>query len=349
MIDRILSNEEIIQLKYYLERYNNIVLTCHLSPDGDAVGSTLGMKHLLEIMGKTVHIIAPDMVPRSLLFLPGAKDIIAYSKYAELGNRLVGNAQLIICLDFNTPKRLDNLAPAITESKAKKILIDHHIGAENFCDLSISYDKMSSTCELVFRAILGMNMYQQVNRKCAECLYAGMMTDTGNFTYNSNDPDIYNIIAMLMKKGINKDRIYTLAINTSSVDRLRLIGYSLDSKMEVFEDCGAALIILTKEELARYNYKKGDTESLVNMPLQIPEVYWSVFMREDDEYVKISIRSQGDFAVNTICEKHFNGGGHKNAAGGEFYGTVEEARAEFDKIIEEMKSEADADGVENDK
>ena len=122
MIDRILSNEEIIQLKYYLERYNNIVLTCHLSPDGDAVGSTLGMKHLLETMGKTVHIIAPDMVPRSLLFLPGAKDIIAYSKYAELGNRLVGNAQLIICLDFNTPKRLDNLAPAITESKAKKYL-----------------------------------------------------------------------------------------------------------------------------------------------------------------------------------------------------------------------------------
>ena len=338
MIDRVLSDKEVIRLKNGLEQHNNFILTCHLSPDGDAVGATLGMKHLLEAMGKTVHIIAPDMVPRSLLFLPGAKDIIAYSKYTELANRLVGNAQMIICLDFNTPKRLDNLAQVITESKAKKILIDHHIGDERFCDLTISYDKMSSTCELVFRAILGMNMYQLVNRKCAECLYAGMMTDTGNFTYNSNDPDIYNIIAMLMKKGINKDRIYTLAINTSSADRLRLIGYSLDRKMEVFADCGAALIILTKEELQQYNYKKGDTESLVNMPLQIPEVYWSVFMREDDEYVKISVRSQGDFAVNTICEKHFNGGGHKNAAGGEFYGTVEEARAEFEKIMEELKS-----------
>ena len=338
MIDRVLSDKEVIRLKNGLEQHNNFILTCHLSPDGDAVGATLGMKHLLEAMGKTVHIIAPDMVPRSLLFLPGAKDIIAYSKYTELANRLVGNAQMIICLDFNTAKRLDNLAQVITESKAKKILIDHHIGDERFCDLTISYDKMSSTCELVFRAILGMNMYQLVNRKCAECLYAGMMTDTGNFTYNSNDPDIYNIIAMLMKKGINKDRIYTLAINTSSADRLRLIGYSLDRKMEVFADCGAALIILTKEELQQYNYKKGDTESLVNMPLQIPEVYWSVFMREDDEYVKISVRSQGDFAVNTICEKHFNGGGHKNAAGGEFYGTVEEARAEFEKIMEEVKS-----------
>lgn len=338
MIDRVLSDKEVIRLKNGLEQHNNFILTCHLSPDGDAVGATLGMKHLLEAMGKTVHIIAPDMVPRSLLFLPGAKDIIAYSKYTELANRLVGNAQMIICLDFNTPKRLDNLAQVITESKAKKILIDHHIGDERFCDLTISYDKMSSTCELVFRAILGMNMYQLVNRKCAECLYAGMMTDTGNFTYNSNDPDIYNIIAMLMKKGINKDRIYTLAINTSSADRLRLIGYSLDRKMEVFADCGAAFIILTKEELQQYNYKKGDTESLVNMPLQIPEVYWSVFMREDDEYVKISVRSQGDFAVNTICEKHFNGGGHKNAAGGEFYGTVEEARAEFEKIMEEVKS-----------
>lgn len=339
MIDRILSDKEVIRLRNSLEQHNNFILTCHLSPDGDAVGATLGMKHLLEAMGKTVHIIAPDMVPRSLLFLPGAKDIIAYSKYTELANRLVGNAQMIICLDFNTPKRLDNLASVITESKAKKILIDHHIGSEEFCDLTISYDHMSSTCELVFRAILGMNMYQLVNRKCAECLYAGMMTDTGNFTYNSNDPDIYNIIAMLMKKGINKDRIYQLAINTSSADRLRLIGYSLDKKMEVFADCGAALIILTKEELQQYNYKKGDTESLVNMPLQIPEVYWSVFMREDDEYVKISIRSQGDFAVNTICEQHFNGGGHKNAAGGEFYGSVEDARAEFDKILDEVKAQ----------
>lgn len=338
MINRILTDEEVIQLKYHLERYTNIVLTCHLSPDGDAVGSTLGMKHLLETMGKTVHVITPDMVPKSLLFLPGAKDIIAYSKYTDLSNRLVNNSQLIICLDFNTPKRLDNLAPAITEAKAKKILIDHHIGDERFCDLTISYDKMSSTCELVFRAILGMGMYQQVNRKCAECLYAGMMTDTGNFTYNSNDPDIYNIVAMLLKKGINKDRIYSLAINTSSTDRLRLIGYSLSQKMEVYPDCGAALIILTKDELLQYNYKKGDTESLVNMPLQIPEVYWSVFMREDAEYVKISIRSKGEFAVNTICEKHFNGGGHKNAAGGEFYGTVEEAKAEFKKIIEEVKS-----------
>ena len=294
MIDRVLSDKEVIRLKNGLEQHNNFILTCHLSPDGDAVGATLGMKHLLEAMGKTVHIIAPDMVPRSLLFLPGAKDIIAYSKYTELANRLVGNAQMIICLDFNTPKRLDNLAQVITESKAKKILIDHHIGDERFCDLTISYDKMSSTCELVFRAILGMNMYQLVNRKCAECLYAGMMTDTGNFTYNSNDPDIYNIIAMLMKKGINKDRIYTLAINTSSADRLRLIGYSLDRKMEVFADCGAALIILTKEELQQYNYKKGDTESLVNMPLQIPEVYWSVFMREDDEYVKSYIKTYGN-------------------------------------------------------
>ena len=187
MIDRVLSDKEVIRLKNGLEQHNNFILTCHLSPDGDAVGATLGMKHLLEAMGKTVHIIAPDMVPRSLLFLPGAKDIIAYSKYTELANRLVGNAQMIICLDFNTPKRLDNLAQVITESKAKKILIDHHIGDERFCDLTISYDKMSSTCELVFRAILGMNMYQLVNRKCAECLYAGMMTDTGNFTYNSND------------------------------------------------------------------------------------------------------------------------------------------------------------------
>ena len=339
MINRILTDEQIIRLKYLIERHNNIILTCHLSPDGDAVGSTLGMKHMLETMNKTVHVIVPDMIPRTLLFLPGAKDIIAYSKLPDVADRLIDNAQLIICLDFNTPKRLDNLAPSIVNSKAKKILIDHHIGEEEFCDLTISYPKMSSTCELVFRAFMGMNWLQSINKKCAECLYAGMMTDTGNFSYNSNDADLYSIISILVKKGINKDRIYTLAINTSSVDRLRLIGYSLDQKMEVYPECGAASIILTREELERYNYKKGDTESLVNMPLQIPEVYWSVFMREDAEYVKISIRSQGEFAVNTICEQYFNGGGHKNAAGGEFYGTVDEAKAVFLSIVEKIKGD----------
>ena len=204
---------------------------------------------------------------------------------------------------------------------------------------------MSSTCELVFRALMGIGLMRKIGKKAAECLYTGMMTDTGNFSYNSNNPDLYLIVAELVARGINKDRIYNLAINTSSADRLRLLGYALSQKMQVFPEKHAALITLGKEELERFNYKKGDTESLVNMPLQIPDVQWSIFMREDDNFVKISARSQGEFAVNSICEKYFNGGGHKNAAGGEFYGTLDEAVATFNALLDS----GDNDDKDNDK
>ena len=337
-IGQVLSNEELLQLRDYVARYNNIVITCHLSPDGDAIGSSLGLMHALEAVGKTVHVVVPDMIPRSLMFLPGAKDVIVFTKQEDVVKNIVERANLIICLDFNALSRIDKLAPTISGAKAKKIMIDHHLDPEKFCDLTISYSEMSSTCELVFRALMGIGFLKQINRKSAECIYAGMITDTGNFSYNSNRPDLYCIVAELLARGINKDRIYNLAMNTSSADRLRLIGYALLEKLEVYPESRAALITLNKEELERFNYKKGDTESLVNMPLQIPDVQWSIFMREDPEYVKVSSRSQGDFAVNTICEQYFNGGGHKNAAGGEYMGTLDEAIATFHKIVETVKS-----------
>ncbi len=337
-IGQVLSNEELLQLRDYITRYNNIVITCHLSPDGDAVGSSLGLMHALETVGKTVHVVVPDMIPRSLMFLPGAKDVIVFTKQEDVVKNIVDRANLIICLDFNALSRIDKLAPTISGAKAKKIMIDHHLEPEKFCDLTISYSEMSSTCELVFRALMGIGFLKQINRKSAECIYTGMITDTGNFSYNSSRPDLYCIVAELLARGINKDRIYNLAMNTSSADRLRLIGYALSEKLEVYPEARAALITLNKMELERFNYKKGDTESLVNMPLQIPDVQWSIFMREDPEYVKVSSRSQGDFSVNTICEQYFNGGGHKNAAGGEFMGTLDEAVATFHKIVETVKN-----------
>lgn len=344
-INQPISNEELLQLKDFITRYNNIVITCHLSPDGDAIGSSLGLMYALESIGKTVHVVAPDMIPRTLMFLPGAKDVYVYTKHEDTVNNLLERANLIFCLDYNSLKRIDNLGQAVRKSKARKVMIDHHLDPEDFCDLTISYSAMSSTCELVFRALMGIGLMRKIGKKAAECLYTGMMTDTGNFSYNSNNPDLYLIVAELVARGINKDRIYNLAINTSSADRLRLLGYALSQKMQVFPEKHAALITLGKEELERFNYKKGDTESLVNMPLQIPDVQWSIFMREDDNFVKISARSQGEFAVNSICEKYFNGGGHKNAAGGEFYGTLDEAVATFNALLDS----GDNDDKDNDK
>lgn len=336
MLSRILKEGPIVELKKFLHDYDRIIITCHVSPDGDAIGSSLGLYHLLVSLGKDVHIITPDMPPRSLAFLPDVKEIVVYSKYTDFGNMLFRKAQLIFCLDYNALSRIDKMGTALQSSKAKRVLIDHHLDPESFCDITISYPTMSSTCELLFRVICRLGLFNEINKSCAECIYTGMMTDTGNFSYNSNRADIYIIISELIKKGIDKDRIYTLAMNTSSEDRLRLLGYAIDKKMKIYPNADAALITLSIDELNQYNYKKGDTESLVNTPLGIPTVKWVVFMREEDGYVKVSARSKGDFAVNSICQDYFGGGGHKNAAGGEFYGTLSDAVAIFDKIAMEI-------------
>lgn len=338
MISRILKESQIEQLRKYLEHYNNIIITCHVSPDGDAIGSSLGFYHLLASLGKNVNIITPDSYPKSLKFLPGIKEVVIYNRYTDFADRLIDESELIFCLDFNALKRIGDLAPKIGDSKAKKVLIDHHLYPEEFCDLVFSYPSMSSTSELVFRIICRLGLFNEIDKMCAECIYTGMMTDTGNFSYNSNRADLYVIIAELIKKGIDKDRIYTLAMNTSTENRLRLLGYAIYEKMKVYEESRSALIVLTREDLDRFDYEPGDTESLVNVPLGIPYVDWVIFMREDSGYIKISARSKGDFAVNVICEKYFNGGGHKNASGGEFYGTMKEAIAQYQRILSDLKN-----------
>ena len=329
----IINDQNIPELRRLIDGAQNIIVVCHHNPDGDALGSSLALARYLESSGKEATVIIPDAYPDFLMWLPGTHNIIRFDKHPDKAAMMLKICDLIFCLDFNALKRIDTLAPLVAHAKGKKVMIDHHLDPEQFCDLTISYSRMSSTCELVFRALMGIGMMKQINRKVADCLYTGMITDTGNFSYNSNTPDLYLIVAELVARGINKDRIYNLAMNTSSADRLRLLGYALSEKMQVFPESHAALITLTKEELDRFNYKKGDTESLVNMPLQIPEVQWSIFLRDDETYIKVSARSQGEFAVNTICEQHFNGGGHKNAAGGEFIGLMSDAVAVFMSLL----------------
>ena len=338
MIKRVINEEQTKKLKQLIADAKNIVITCHMSPDGDAVGSSLGLMHVLRTMGKYTSVVTPDMVPVSLNFLPGVKSIVVYTRQELLAKQLVKEADLIICLDFNALYRIDRFAPVIGQAKATKVMIDHHLDPENFTDLCISYPHMSSTCELLYNAIGLTGMKRFLNYNSATCIYTGMMTDTGNFTYNSNNSDLYIIIAELLKYGIDKDYIYNTAMNTFSADRLRLMGYAMSEKMEVFPEVGGAIIELTREELYRFNYQKGDTESLVNKPLSIPGIYWSIFLREDADYIKVSARSTGDFAVNGYCEQYFSGGGHKNAAGGEFIGTIEDARKQVLQIVEDLKS-----------
>ncbi len=333
MITPIIDDSKIVALNKLLIEKDNIVITCHVSPDGDAIGSSLGLYHFLRSIGKRVSVVIPDMIPRNLHFLPGVRHTTIYTQSPDKAIATIQQAELIFCLDFNVLSRIDKLATVVAESKAYKVLIDHHLGPEEFCDTIISHPEMSSTCELIFRVLWQMGRYRRMSKASAECIYTGMMTDTGNFTYSSNNPEIYNIIALLVKKGIDKDNIYTLACNTQTANKLMLNSYAICHKMKLFPEYKAALIYLTQEEMSSYHFQKGDCDGLVNVPLSVKGIIFSAFIREDRNYIKISLRSQGDFAVNTIAETHFGGGGHRNAAGGEFYGTLDEAIAKFNEIL----------------
>ena len=322
-------------LQSFLDEGSKIVLTCHVRPDGDAIGSTLGLCHLLRKLGKEANVVVPDKPPVNLSFLPGFKEIGIYTQHHDYCERLISEADLIICCDFNLPSRQDSLAPAIQNAHCRKIMIDHHMNPSNFADLVISFPEMSSTCELVFRLIAAMGYYGDVDKECATCLLTGMITDTRNFTVNCKNIDIYEIVIRLIEKGADKEKITKETLNTRSFASLKLEAYTIDQKLEVFPEHRCGLITLNKDELEKFHYERGDTEGLVNRPLEIRGLVYSIFMREDPDCVKVSARSNNGFPVSEICKDLYGGGGHLQAAGGEFYGSLKDCRK---ILIENLKN-----------
>ena len=338
MLSKVIKQASIDHFHKWLERGEKFVIVSHVSPDGDAIGSSLGLWHFLCSQGKTANVIVPNAFPDFLKWMPGSKDILLYDRYREFANKLIAEADVICCLDFNAIHRIDAVGPAVLASPARKILIDHHLYPEDFCQIIISHPEISSTSELVFRLICRLGYFGEITKEGAECIYTGMMTDTGGFTYNSNDREIYFIISELLTKGIDKDAIYRKVYNTYSESRLRLMGYVL-TQMKVYDGYNAAMISLTKNEQGRFSYIRGDSEGFVNIPLSIKNVVLSCFLREDTEkpMIKISLRSVGTFPCNKLAAEFFNGGGHLNASGGEFYGTMEEARKVWEQALEKYK------------
>lgn len=327
MVSKVILQSNIDKVAKIFDLAENIVIVTHVSPDGDALGSSLGLLHFLETQEKNVHIIVPNAFPDFLKWMPGAKDIIRYDRYSDFADELIQKADAICCLDFNALSRIDAVGPAVAAAKCRKVMIDHHLGPEDFCDVIISHPNISSTSELVFRVICRLGDFEDITHEGAECIYTGMMTDTGGFTYNSNNREIYFIISELLSKGIDKDEIYRKVFYTYSEDRLRLMGYVLYEKMQVFHQFRTALICLTKDDQKKFRFSKGDSEGFVNLPLQIKNICFSIFLREDTEknMVKVSLRSVGAFPCNKVASEFFNGGGHLNASGGEFYGPMDEA------------------------
>ena len=335
MLSKVISQANIDHVEKWFVRADKVVILSHVSPDGDAIGSSLGLYHFLTSQDKTVHVIVPNAFPDFLKWMPGAKDIIQYNRYKDFADKLINEADVLCVLDLNVLSRLDEMKDVVEKSPARKMLVDHHLYPGDFARITISPPDISSTSELVFRLICQLGNFSDITKEGAECIYTGMMTDTGAFTYNSNNRETYFIIGELLSKGIDKDEIYRKVYNNCSEGRLRLKGYVLHEKMQLFPQFRSALITLSREEQQKFHYMKGDTEGLVNIPLTVKDICFSVFLREDTEkdMIKISLRSEGTFPCNKVASEFFNGGGHLNASGGEFYGPMEDAVALFKQAL----------------
>ena len=324
----ILSEDQLAQLSHLISDANTILITCHKSPDGDAIGSCLGWAEYLRSLGKEATVIVPDQYPDFLLWMPNTEKIVRYDKHKEKCDMLFKIADLVFCLDYNTPSRVEDMELALVSSPAPRILIDHHLNPDVPAVLTISRPEASSTSELVFRIVWQLGGFEKMTKQFAAPIYCGMMTDTGGFTFNSSNPEIFFIISELLTTHIDKDRIYRNVYHNYSEDRIRLMGYVMYEKLVYLPEYHASFYTLTKEEQQRFHFVKGDAEGLVNIPQQIKGLKLSISLREDTEkknLIWISLRSVDDFPCNKMAEEFFNGGGHLNASGGRINGTMEEA------------------------
>ncbi len=332
----ILTSDQVAQLSHLISDAGNIIITCHKSPDGDAIGASLGWADYLRSLGKEPTVIIPDQYPDFLSWMPNTEKIVRYDKHREKCDMLFKIADLVFCLDYNTPSRVDEMEQALVSSPAPKVLIDHHLGPDVPAVLSISHPELSSTCELIFRIVWQLDGFKQLTKQFAIPIYCGMMTDTGGFLYNSTRCEIYFIIGELLTKRIDKDKIYRNVYHNYSEDRIRLMGYVMYEKLVYLPEYHAAYYTLTREEQKRFHFIKGDAEGLVNIPQQIKGLKLSISLREDTDksnLVWVSLRSVDDFPCNKMAEEFFNGGGHLNASGGRINGTMEEAVATVNRAI----------------
>lgn len=340
MLENIIDEKNIERVEALLEESKKCVILTHSRPDGDAMGSSLALAGFLKSRGKDVSVVVPNEYPPFLAWLPSIDDVIMYEKSPEVADDILKAADLFFCLDFNALSRIDAAGKVIETLPIKRVLVDHHLAPEPTFDVSISHPQACSTSELVFRLLWQMGAVDEVTKAMAECIYTGIMTDTGNFAYASGNKDIYFIVAELISKGIDKDLIYRRVFYNYSFGRMRLIGYMMYKKLRYFPKNNAALLTLTYEESQTFNCNKGDTEGLVNMPLQIKGVRFTCFFREEiPGKINVSLRSVDDFPCNRVAERFFNGGGHKNASGGEVRGSMGQAVKIFKQVLEEFSKE----------
>lgn len=336
-----LSPESIERLRSLVEGApRRIVVLSHTNPDGDAVGSSIAWAEALRQRGHTVTCIVPNKYPYYLDWMKGIRDIVIFKSDAERALQAVEQAEAIFCLDFHTLSRLDALGDVIAANeKAPRVLIDHHLDAPDEFDIKFSHPEASSTSYLVYKLIEALWGAESVTAAQAEVIYVGMMTDTGNFSFSALTPDLYRALAVLSATGIDIPTIYNNVYNSFTEGRARLFGYVINRKMKMLRRGTVAYMSLTEAEMRRFWFQQGDSEGFVNYPLTIKKMRMSAIFIEHTDFIRVSLRSRGKIDVNLFAARYFNGGGHKNAAGGKSFVSMEETIAHFEAAVEEYAAE----------
>lgn len=331
-----LEENQALKAKVLIEQAKSIVITSHKNPDGDAVGSALGLYHVLRTINNNIQVILPDSAPRFLQWMPDYEKILFFDSQNESAKTVLIGADLVFNLDYNALHRTGEEMGAFLAGIAKpSIMIDHHQQPDDFPVVLYSDTSACSTCEMVYRFVISCGWENHINDHASQCIYAGIVTDTGSFRFPSVSSETHTFVSKMIEKGLKHAEIHQKIYDTNSLNRLRLIGYALGEKLVVWSDLKAALITLTYEELSRFDHQPGDTESLVNQALSIEGVQVAVFFREESDKIKISFRSKGAVDVNQFARNGWNGGGHKNAAGGSTKETMSEA---IERLKESLKS-----------
>lgn len=320
-------------LDYLKIHSGKIIITTHHKPDGDAMGSSLGLYNYLKNAGIDSQVITPTDYADFLWWLPANDSVLIYEGNEEKALQLIDESEVVFCLDFNALSRINEMGEHIASSNAKVILIDHHRDPEDFDNERLCDVHMSSTCELIYTYINEHLEPKYLNKDAAECIYTGMVTDTGSFRFSSTSSNTIRVAANLLDLGVTPAHIYEKLFDQNRLVRLQLLGYFLANKIEVIEDGKVALAHLTKDEIDRYDVKTGDTEGFVNYGLSISGVQLSALFIDRGPLVKISFRSKTDFPCNEFSAQYFNGGGHRNAAGGASKQSLEETLDKFKNVI----------------
>lgn len=321
------------QIKDQLEKAHKIVFTAHKGPDGDACGSTLAMYYFFKQLGKDVSVVLPNPVPNYLSKIPGSNLVINFEFQEKLATQTLQDADLIFCLDYNNPSRVGQMEEALLQADSFKIMIDHHLYPVDFCDAVISKPEISSTCQLVYDFMDALDNSKLYTQEIMACIYTGILTDTGSFRFSSVDARTHEIAMKFKEHGLDHEIIHRHLFDDNRPERMQLLGYCINQKMKLFLDKKVGFLSLSSQELKTFNCTKQDTEGFVNYLLSMQGIEVAAFFIEQNNEIKLSLRSVGNWHVNKIVSDHYNGGGHQSAAGGQFKGSMDELYAHFETTV----------------